>query len=117
MKFRIIFAMLAVSATAWTQPQENPERPTMLAGKLFTLEVTPKAKKLEVKVAGNGVVEAEMTNLGLFAKARVGGKDIVLTSVKKPEYRFEIVTPSKTEKIEIKVEAGKKSETFDIELP
>lgn len=113
----LIAALLAVTSHA--RGEENPERPNMQAGKLFTVHVVPNAQKLEIKVAGNGVAEAEMTKLGLFAKIKVGDKDIVLTPVKRSATSYVIDRPSggDTGKLHIKVEAGKKQEQFDFEVP
>lgn len=98
--------------------EDHPERPNLQAGKLFTVELKPAAKHLEVKVAGKGVAEAEMTKLGLFAKIKVGDKDIVLTPVKKTATHYVIERPSSdTGRLHLKVETGKKQETFEFELP
>lgn len=106
--------LLAILAFA----TDNPERPDMQAGKLFTVRVTPKAKKLEVEVAGNGVAEAEMTKLGLFAKIKIGDKDFVLTPMKKTGTTYVIDAPTGSDegRLHLKVEAGKKQETFEFEL-
>jgi hypothetical protein len=114
-----LIALFSVVVACGALAQENPERPNLQAGKLFTVQITPRAKKLEVKVAGNGVAEAEMTKLGLFAKIKLGDKDIVLTPVKKTETSYVIETPegSDTGRLHLKVEAGKKQESFEFEMP
>ena len=91
--------------------------PTMQEGKLFTIELVPKSKQIEVKIAGNRLAKVNFTDLGLFARIYIGKREVVLTPVKQGQ-SF-ILTPPNAEfdsRLKLEVKSGSDKETFDFEV-
>ncbi len=109
----LVFALTVVFAFS-AHSEDHPERPNM---KLFTVELFPKARSVELKIAGKNALDAKLTSAGLFAQLHVGQRTIILTPVKKGD-RYYIQTPQtdSTGRLEIKVNDDKKIETFEFEL-
>ena len=80
---KVIVLIALVFGSVIGLAEDLAERPNLKGGKLFTVELFPKGKSLEIEVVGKEVVDAKMTNLGLVAQLHIGKKIVLLTPIKR----------------------------------
>ena len=119
MKKRIL-ALLCTLAVQSLVAQESvePRDPLLLEGKLFTVQLTRGAKRIDVKLAGTDVAQVGPERVEILGREIVGSKTRKLT-IRPSGSFFEIVEPKGIQtpiEIEVHDKAKKQKETFRFDV-
>lgn len=116
MKWILLCALVSLGSSA--HADDHPERADLQSGKLFTVQIFPTSKSIEVKVAGNEIAKAEFGDLGFSAQLKVGKKTISLVPVRNGD-RFLLSAPATKDasRLRIELKSADKIEEFNFEIP
>lgn len=115
-----IFTVNLTQSVAIGQISDDPSRPTIgQSGKIFTIQLTPKSKRLQVGVTGKQVLSIDPNEIIVAGKSYPkNGAPRVMSIVPVDGNAYEVkdsLDDVKHVEIEIKDKKSKKSETFKIE--
>ena len=119
-KIRIVFLVILIwglrLAFAGPDDDEKMGRPTFEKnGQFFTVQLSPEAKRIDVKVAGNPVAAVEPNDYRVFGRVhpRTGPQRALTLSKHEDHFHFQDQLRPE-DQIEIQIQSGKglKSETF-----
>ncbi len=86
-------------------------------GKMFTVEVHPHAKEIEIKVVGNRVAQADLEKIGLVAELKLPGRTLRLTPKgKNGSFILRNSQATSAARMSLDVHVNENHEHFDFEL-
>lgn len=121
MKSILILFLMTFSLSPWADPStDDPARPSLdKTGQLFVLKLTPKQRRLEVRLAGTPAAQLDPGRLEVFGRVFIKG-DSSPTDLKIEAARdhFRIpdgIPPNSEVEIQVKDKTTNKSETLRLE--
>lgn len=113
----ILGSMAALPAGA--QPENLDVRAVqMREGKMFTIEVHPRGKDIEIKVVGNEIARAEIDKIGLVAEIRLPGRTLTYRpKSKNGTFVVRDAQNGEAAQMGLDLKLNENHEHFDVDLP
>ncbi len=87
-------------------------------GKMFTVQLRPLGKQIEIRVVGRKLADIEMTKLGIEGELRLPGRTVKFSpKLKEGKYLLPISDSEKASSLNLNIKLNETSERFEFKLP
>lgn len=121
MKYVLVLLLMTFSFSPWAdESTDDPARPTLgKTGQLFVLKLTPKQRRLEVRLAGTPAAQLDPGRLEVFGRVFTkGGSGPTDLKIEAARDHFKVpdnIPPNAEVEIQVKDKTTNKSETLRLE--
>lgn len=87
-------------------------------GKMFTVQLRPLGKQIEIRVVGRKLADIEMTKLGIEGELKLPGRTVKFSpKLKEGKYLLPISDSEKASSLNLNIKLNETSERFEFKLP